>query len=81
MDKFTVFKRIMKYEISKFPIWAWITCFLLIIILRHQIANMVGVLLPIAAVIAGIFFFIGEKRTATKIGVFIVYSLFIISFF
>ena len=81
MDKITVFKRIMKYEISKFPIWAWITCFLLIIILRHQIADMLGVLLPIALVVAGIFFFIGEKRTATKIGIFIAYSLFIIGIF
>ena len=81
MDKLTVFKRIMKYEISKFPIWAWITCFLLIILLRHQIANMLGVLLPVSAIVAGIFFFIGEKRMATKIGIFIIYSILIIGLF
>lgn len=81
MDKLTVFKRIMKYEISKFPVWGWLTCFLLIILLRHQIANMLGTLLPITAAIAGVFFFIGEKRVAAKIGVFIAYSLFIVAFF
>lgn len=81
MDKLTTFKRIMKYEISNFPIWGWLSCFLLIILLRHQIANMLGALLPITGIIAGVFYFIGMRRTAVKIGIFIVYSILIVALF
>ena len=81
MDKLTTFKRIMKYEISNFPVWAWISCFLLIILLRHQIANMLGALLPTTAIIAAVLYFIGQRRTAVKIGIFIIYSILIIALF
>ena len=81
MDKLTTFKRIMKYEISNLPIWGWLSCFLLIILLRHQIANMLGALLPITGITAGVLYFIGQKRTAAKIGIFIVYSILIVALF
>ncbi len=81
MDKLTTIKRIAKYEISGFPIWGWISICLLIILLRHQIADMLVVLLPISIAIAGIFWFIGQKRQASKIVTFIIYSMIVIALF
>lgn len=81
MDKWTTLKRIAKYEISGFPIWGWLSVCLLIILLRHQIADMLVVLLPISIVTAGIFWFIGQKRQAGKIVTFIIYSMIIIALF
>lgn len=81
MDKWTTLKRIAKYEISGFPIWGWFSICFLIILLRHQIADMLVVLLPISIVIAGVFWFIGQKRQATKIVTFIIYSMIIIALF
>lgn len=81
MDKLTTIKRIFKYEISGFPIWGWVSICLLIILLRHQIANMLSVLLPLAGIITAVLWFIGQKRQATKVGIFIVYSIIIIGLF
>lgn len=81
MDKLTTIKRIFKYKISGFPIWGWLTICILIILLRHQIANMLSILLPLAGIITAVLWFIGQKQQATKIGIFIVYSIIIIGLF
>ena len=81
MDKLTTIKRIFKYEISSLPIWGWISICLLIFLIRHQIANMISVLLTLAGIITAVLWFMGQKRQATKIGIFIVYSIIIIGLF
>lgn len=81
MDKWTTVKRIFKYEVSGMPIWGWVSICLLIVLLRHQIANMLSVLLPLACIITAVLWFIGQKRQATKVGIFIVYSVLIIGIF
>lgn len=81
VDKLTTIKRILKFEVYKFPIWAWLVCFLLIILLRHQIANMLATLLPIALIVCGVFYFIGQRQNAIKVGIFIVYSIIISTIF
>lgn len=81
MDKLTTIKRIFKYDISGLPIWGWLAIGLGIILLRHQIANMLSILLPVTCITAGVLWFIGMRRQATKVGIFIVYSILIIALF
>ena len=73
MSKLKTIKRISKYSVIDFPIWGWIACILLVTLLKDQIINMIGILLPLAMITAIIFYFSKQRSNAKKVIIFILY--------
>lgn len=79
MSKLAKIKRVLKQQVMEFPIWGWIACFLLITLLKSQIANMLNILLPIAIITIIIFACMKKKCNVIKVLIFTIYSMLIIS--